>query len=166
MISHVSWAECFPCFQNSDINEKDYTELFKDGDHSWYIYCVCLFSLFPIFFYLHTDDVKILSSFFYHQNFFSAFSLMKSWLTRMNSLQSFLYVATLQWNLYRKNWNDSVVTCLIAWLYILRTINALILFTDLTKMIYQHADFVKINEIIEYNILSILWKGFVTLPNQ
>lgn len=30
----------------------------------------------------------------------------------------------------------------------------------------QHADFVKINEIIEYNILSILWKGFVTLPNQ
>lgn len=30
----------------------------------------------------------------------------------------------------------------------------------------RHADFVKINEIIEYNILSILWKGFVTLPNQ
>lgn len=131
------------------------------------IHILCMsFFLFPIFFYLHTDDVKILSSFFYHQIFFSAFSLMKSWLTRMNSLQSFLYVATLQWNLYRKNWNDSVVTCLIAWLYILRTINALILFTDLTKMIYQHADFVKINEIIEYNILSILWKGFVTLPNQ
>lgn len=102
------------------------------------IHILCMsFFLFPIFFYLHTDDVKILSSFFYHQNFFSAFSLMKSWLTRMNSLQSFLYVATLQWNLYRKNWNDSVVTCLIAWLYILRTINALILFTDLTKMIYH-----------------------------
>lgn len=30
----------------------------------------------------------------------------------------------------------------------------------------RHADFVKINEIIEYNILSILRKGFVTLPNQ
>lgn len=30
----------------------------------------------------------------------------------------------------------------------------------------RHADFVKINEFIEYSILSILWKGFVTLPNQ
>lgn len=98
------------------------------------IHILCMsFFLFPIFFYLHTDDVKILSSFFYHQIFFSAFSLMKSWLTRMNSLQSFLYIVTLQWNLYRKNWNVSVVT----WLYILRTINALMLLTDLTKMIYD-----------------------------
>lgn len=65
------------------------------------IHILCMsFFLFPIFFYLHTDDVKILSSFFYHQNFFSAFSLMKSWLTRMNSLQSFLYIVTPQWNLY------------------------------------------------------------------
>lgn len=30
----------------------------------------------------------------------------------------------------------------------------------------RHADFVKINEFIEYSILSILWKGFVTFPNQ
>lgn len=103
-----------------------------------YIYCVCLFCYSNFFFYLHTDDVIILSSFFLSSNFFSAFSLMKSWLTRMNSLQSFLFIVTLQWNLYRKSWNVSVVTCLIvAWLFILRTINALILFTDLTKMIYD-----------------------------
>lgn len=30
----------------------------------------------------------------------------------------------------------------------------------------RHADFVKINEFNEYSVLSILWKGFVTLPNQ
>lgn len=97
---------------------------------TYIVYVIFFYSQF--FFYLHTDDVKILSSFFYHQIFFSAFSLMKSWLTRMNSLQSFLCIVTLQWNLYRKNWNVSVVT----W-YILRTINALMLLTDLTKMIYD-----------------------------
>lgn len=84
---------------------------------------------------------------------------MKSWLTRMNSLQSFLYVATLQWNLYSSNMFNSMVVY---------TPNDQCsdIVHGFDKNDLQHADFVKINEIIEYNILSILWKGFVTLPNQ
>lgn len=65
-----------------------------------HILCMSFFSIPNFFLLTYWWFKNSFILFFYHQNFFSAFSLMKSWLTRMNSLQSFLYIVTLQWNLY------------------------------------------------------------------
>lgn len=69
------------------------------------VLCMFFFVLFLFIFYQHTDDVNILSSFFLSSKILLIlvhFSLMKSWLTRMNSLDVNLYISTLQWQLYRK----------------------------------------------------------------